>query len=101
MAGLFSVFASTVLLSFAVSLMVAGFFGAYYGKGRSRAVGFLVALLAMLLLGLSCALTWPILPGFDPVFSPDVVGQSLVAVVAALIGAIVAGFFFVFAVTKE
>ena len=101
MAGLFSVFASTVMLSFAVSLAVAGFFGAYYGKGRSRAVGFLIALLALLLLGLSCALTWPIIPGLAPVFSPDVVGQSLVAVVAALIGAIVAGFFFVFTVTKE
>ena len=96
-----SVFLSTVLLSFAVSLAVAGFFGAYYGKGRSRAVGFLLAMLALLLLGFSLALTWPIIPGLAPVFNPDVVGQSLVAVVAALIGAIVAGFAFVIAVTKE
>ena len=96
-----SVFLSTVLLSFAVSLAVAGFFGAYYGKGRSRAVGFLVAMLALLLLGLSCALTWQIVPGLAPIFNPDVVAQSLVAVVAALIGAIVAGFAFVLAVTKD
>lgn len=101
MAALGSVFLSTVLLSFAVSLAVAGLFGAYYGTGRSRAVGFLLALFALLLLGLSLALTWSIVPGLVPIFSPDVVAQSLVAVVAALIGAIVAGLFFVVAVTKE
>ena len=101
MAGLVSIFASTVLLSFGVSLAVAGLFGAYYGKGRSRAVGFLLALTALLLLGLSVALTWPIVPGLAPAFDPDVVGQSLVAVVAALIGAVIAGLFFVIAVTKD
>lgn len=101
MAALGSVFLSTVLLSFAVSLAVAGFFGAYYGKGRSRAVGFLLALVALLLLGLSLALTWPIVPGLVPIFNPDTVLQSLVAVVAALIGAIVAGLAFVVAVTKD
>lgn len=101
MAALGSVFLSTVLLSFAVSLEVAGFFGAYYGKGRSRAVGFLLALIALLLLGLSLALTWPIVPGLAPIFNPDTVLQSLVAVVAALIGAIVAGLAFVVAVTKD
>lgn len=96
-----SVFVSTLLLSFAVSLAVAGLFGAYYGKGRSRAVGFLVAMLAMLLLGLSSALTWHIVPGLVPVFNPDVVGQSLVAVVAALIGAVAAGLAFVASVMKS
>lgn len=101
MAALGSVFLSTVLLSFAVSLAVAGFFGAYYGKGRSRAVGFLLALFALLLHGLSLALTWPIVPGLTPIFNPDTVLQSLVAVVAALIGAIVAGLAFVVAVTKD
>lgn len=101
MAGLASVFGSTVLLSFGVSLAVAGLFGAYYGKGRSRAVGFLLALVALLLLGLSVALTWPVIPGLVPVFDPDVVGQSLVAVVAALIGAVVAGLFFVASMTRS
>lgn len=101
MAALASVFLSTVLLSFAVSLAVAGFFGAYYGKGRSRAVGFLLALVAFLLLGFSLALTWPIVPGLVPIFNPDTVLQSLVAVVAALTGAIVAGLGFIFAITKE
>ena len=96
-----SIFLSTVLLGFAVTLAVAGLFGAYYGKGKSRSIGFLVALVALLLLGLFAALTWPLLPGIDPIFSPSVVLQSMVAVVAALIGALVAVLLFVATVTKS
>lgn len=101
MAALSSVFVSSVLLSFGVSLAVAGFFGAYFGKGRSRAVGFLLAIVALLLLALFCALTWPLIPGLSPVFNPDTIAQGLVAVVAALIGAVVAGLFFVASVMKS
>lgn len=101
MAALGSIFVSTVLLSFGVSLAVAGFFGAYFGKGRSRAIGFLLAIVALLLLGLFCALTWPVVPGLSPIFNPDVVGSSLVAVFAALIGAVAAGLFFVASVMKS
>jgi hypothetical protein len=99
--GLGSIFVSTVLAGFAVTLAVAGAFGAYYGKGKSRSLGFLVALVALLLLGLFAALTWPLLPGVAPVFSPNVVLQSMVAVVAALIGALVAVLLFVATVTKS
>lgn len=100
-ADLVSIFGSTVLLGFAVTLAVAGLFGAYYGKGKSRSVGFLVALVALLLLGLFASLTWPLLPGVAPIFSPNVVLQSMVAVVAALIGALVAVLLFVATVTKS
>lgn len=98
---LVSIFGSTVLLGFAVTLAVAGLFGAYYGKGKSRSLGFVVALVALLLLGLFAALTWPLLPAVVPVFSPNVVLQSMVAVVAALIGALVAVLLFVTTVTKS
>lgn len=101
MAALSSVFLSSVFLSFGVTLAVAGLFGAYFGKGRSRAVGFLLAILAVILLGLFCALTWDVVPGLAPVFNPDVVAQGLVAVMAALIGAVLAGFFFVASVMKS
>jgi membrane associated rhomboid family serine protease len=101
MAPLSSIFLSSVFLSFGVTLAVAGLFGAYFGKGRSRAVGFLLAILALILLGLFCALTWDVVPGLDPVFSPDIVAEGLVAVFAALLGAVVAGFFFVAAVMKS
>src|ERR1041385_3458322 len=101
MSPLGSIFVSTALLSFAVTLAVAGFFGAYFGKGRSRAVGFLLALLALLLLGLALAPTRPLVPGPAPISAPDVVVSSFVAVAAALIGAVGAGLLFVAAVTKS
>lgn len=96
-----SIFVSTVLLSFAVSLLVAGAFGAYYGKGRSRSIGFLVFLVAVLLLGLFAALTWDLLPGFVPVFEPSIVLHSMVAVVAALFGALLAAVAFVASVMRS
>jgi hypothetical protein len=96
-----SIFVSTVLLSFAVTLAVAGAFGAYYGKGRSRSIGFLVFLVAVLLLGLFAAMTWDLLPGLMPIFAPTVVAQSLVAVVAALIGALLAVLAFIASVMRS
>jgi hypothetical protein len=36
------------------------------------------------------ALTWQLVPGLEPVFDPNLVSQSLVAVGAATVGAIVA-----------
>jgi hypothetical protein len=101
MAALGSIFLSTLLLGFGVTLAIAGAFGAYYGKGKSRSVGFLVALVALLLVGLFAALTWPLVPSIVPVFDPTVVLQSLVAVVAALVGALVAGLLFVAIVTRS
>ncbi|MHB8633744.1 MAG: hypothetical protein ACYDBQ_07250 [Thermoplasmatota archaeon] len=81
-----SIFFSTVLLSFALVLFLAGLFGAFYGQGRSRALGFLLCLFALLLGGLFTALTWSIVPGVVPVFDPDTVGRAWVAVIAGVIG---------------
>lgn len=101
MASLPAVFASTLLLSFGISLFLAGLFGAYFGKGRSRSVGFVLALVAVLLLGLFAALTWPLVPGLDPVFSATAVGQALIAVVAATTGTFLAVGAFILVVMKS
>ncbi len=90
-----SIFLSTILLSFSVSLLVMGLFGAYFGKGRSRSIGFVLSLAAIMCLGLFAALTFDLVPSVSPVFDPVIVGQSLLAVVAALVGALLAGLFFV------
>lgn len=95
------VFLSTVLLSFAFSLAVAGLLGAYFGRGRSRSVGFVLTLVAVLLVGLFAALTWDLVPGLAPRFDPHVVGQSVIAVVAALIGTVLAAILFVTSVTRS
>jgi uncharacterized membrane protein len=90
LAVLATVFLSTLLLSFAFALLVAGMFGSYFGQGRSRAVGFVLSLVALLLLGLFAALTWEVVPGLQPIFNATAVGQALVAVVAATLGTLVA-----------
>ncbi len=95
-----TVFLSTLLLSFAFTLCVAGLFGAYFGEGRSRSTGYLLALFSILLIGLFAALTWPIIPGVEPVFNADAVAQSLVAVLAASVGSLLAIGGFVAAVMR-
>jgi hypothetical protein len=96
-----AVFFSTLLLSFAIGLFLAGLFGAYFGQGRSRSVGFVLTLVAMLLAGLFAALTWPIIPGLAPIFNAQAVGQALTAVVAAMLGSIVAVAVFVLVMMKS
>lgn len=95
-----SIFLGTLALSFSVTLLVAGGFGAYYGQGRSRAVGFSFVILAVLALALVAALTFPILPGLKPVFDPLTMGRSAAAVLAGILGAVIATGTVVYAVTR-
>jgi hypothetical protein len=95
------VFLSTLLLSFAATLLVAGLFGAYYGKGRSRSLGFALALVALMLAGLFAALTWPLVGGLEPVFDPVAVQQSVIAVGAAMLGSAIAIAAFVMLVMRS
>lgn len=96
-----SIFASTLLLSFAFALFLAGAFGAFYGQGRSRATGFLLSLVAVLLMGLCAALTWEIVPGIQPRFDPDTVGRATVAVLAGTLGTAMAVGLFVTLVMRR
>lgn len=90
MAGLGSVFLANMLLSFGLTMFLAGLFGAYFGQGKSRSVGFVLSLVALLLLALFAALTWELVPGLAPVFATETIVLSIVAVTAALLGTIVA-----------
>jgi len=96
-----TVFLSTLLLSFGLSLVIAGLFGAYFGQGRSRSIGFVLILVAVLMIGLFVALTWPIVPGVEPVFQGRIVLQSIVAVLGATAGSLVAVLAFVVAVMRS
>jgi hypothetical protein len=91
-----SIFVGTLILSFGATLLLAGLFGAYYGKGKSRALGFGLAIIALVCLGVFFALTFHIIPGLQPVFEPYAVGRSLAAVAAATVGfAVAVGVFFI------
>jgi hypothetical protein len=96
-----SIFVSTLLLSFAVTLLLAGLFGAYFGKGRSRSLGVALSLVAVLLIALFCALTWNLVSGVTPVFDPYTVAKSMAAVAAATLGFFVAAGLFVVAVMRS
>lgn len=96
-----SIFLSTLLLGFGITLFVAGLFGSYFGQGRSRGVGFALSLVAILILGLFAALTWPLVPGIETRFSPQVIASSLVAVLAATLGSLVAAGTFVLSVMRS
>ena len=96
-----SVFLSTLLLSFALTLAVTGVLGAYFGKGKSRSMGWVLCLIAVLLVGLFVALTWQVVPDVAPVFNPGIVAQSMVAVVAATAGSILAFILFIAAVKRS
>ena len=99
--SLWSTFFSTGLLGFAFALLAGGLFGAYYGKGRSRSIGFLLAITALLVAGLFSALTWDLVPGIDPIFNPSQVLEATVAAIAAAVGAVLAVLLFVSAVTRS
>jgi hypothetical protein len=96
-----TVFFANLLLSFGVILFLAGLFGAYFGQGKSRSVGFVLSLVALLLLGLFAALTWELIPGLEPVFDTDTIVQSAVAVSGALLGTVVAVASFVAVVMRS
>lgn len=98
--GLGTIFLSTLLLSFGFTLLVAGAFGAKFGQGRSRALGVTLSLVALLIVGIFMALTWQLVPGVEPVFDAVLVSQSLLAVLAATVGALVAVGTFVASVMK-
>jgi len=96
-----TIFLATILLAFALTLLVSGLLGAYFGKGKSRSVGFVLAIVALLLGGLFAALTWPLVPGLEPRFDPDLVGQGLLAVVAATAGSLLAIGLFIASVMRS
>ena len=96
-----SIFLSTLLLGFGFTLFVAGLFGSYFGEGRSRGVGFLLSLVAILILGLFAALTWPLVPGVDPRFDAQIIASSIVAVLAATLGSLFAVGTFVASVMRS
>ena len=95
-------FLTVVVFVFALVMLLAGVFTAYFGSGKSRVVG--VALLAV---GLIVGLVWAYLVGysdiarFADVAAWDAVYEAAVNIIAAAIGALVAVGIFLVAVMKS
>jgi len=91
-------FISIMVLVFALFMVLAGVFTAYFGSGKSRTVGF-----ALLGVGLISGIIWILLAGFGGTIDValwDVVWNAFLNILAALIGALIAVGIFLIAIMK-
>ncbi|MFA5451944.1 MAG: hypothetical protein WC248_00005 [Candidatus Methanomethylophilaceae archaeon] len=95
-------FLTVIVFVFALVMVLAGIFTAYFGSGRSRTIG-----VVLFVVGLIVGLLWAYLVGysniaiFSDVHAWDVVYDAFVYIIAALIGALVAVGIFLVAVMKS
>ena len=95
-------FITIAVLAFALIMVLAGIFTAYFGTGKSRTVGFVLALI-----GLSVGVVWVYLTGFSDIapfcdgYTWDAVREAIINLVGILVGALVAVGIFLYAVMKS
>ncbi|MGI5965151.1 MAG: hypothetical protein ACOX8L_04805 [Candidatus Methanomethylophilaceae archaeon] len=95
-------FLTIVVFVFALVLLVAGIFSAYFGSGKSRVAGVI-----MLLAGLIAGFVWAYLVGysdialFADVAAWDVMYNTIISMIGVLIGALVAIGIFLVVVLKS
>ncbi|MCK4415713.1 MAG: hypothetical protein KAU84_01025 [Thermoplasmatales archaeon] len=94
-------FLSMLMLVFAIASIIAGIFTAYFGSGKSRAVG-----AVLIIIGLIVGVLFLWFAGFlgfmgtAPLEFKGVVVDGIVAVVGAVIGALIALGIFLLAIMK-
>lgn len=95
-------FLTLVVFAFALVMLVAGIFSAFFGSGKSKAAGG-----AMAIIGLIVGIIWAYLVGFSDiepfcsVATWDVVYNAVIALIGILIGALVAVGIFLVVVLKS
>ena len=104
--SLLNIFLFTLLLSFAVFSLIAGIFTAYFGAGKSRAIGG-----ALLVLGLIVILIWVYFGILQDYPDDSILGivrweaaktlQAFITVLGAIIGGVIAIVLFLVAIMKS
>ncbi|HKM09177.1 MAG TPA: hypothetical protein VJX93_01630 [Candidatus Methanomethylophilaceae archaeon] len=95
-------FLTILIFVFAIVLMIAGVFSAYFGSGKSRTYGII-----MLIVGLVVLVVWAYLVGwsdialFNEVQTLDIMIDALISFLAILLGALVAVGIFLVTVLKS
>ncbi len=95
-------FLTLVVFAFALVMLVAGLFSAYFGSGKSRVAG-----IAMALIGLILGIVWAYLVGdsgispFTEVDAWDVVYNAIIDLLGIVIGALIAVGIFLVVVLKS
>lgn len=91
-------FVTILLMVFALMMVVAGIFTAYFGSGKSRAIG-----IGLLLVGLIVGILWSFLAGFSDIIDVNlgsVVWDAFLNILAGLIGVLAAVGVFLLAIMK-
>ncbi len=93
-------FLTVLILVFALFMLLAGIFTAYFGSGKSRLIG-----VALLVIGLVVGIVW-ILMGFDDVDMIDVdlstvIWDAFLNILAGVLGALAAIGVFLVAIMKS
>ena len=93
-------FLTVLILVFALFMLLAGIFTAYFGSGKSRMIG-----VALLVIGLVVGIMWVVM-GMDSVDMinvdlSSVIWNAFVYIIAAVIGALIAIGVFLLAIMKS
>jgi len=91
-------FVTILLMVFALMMVIAGIFTAYFGSGKSRAIG-----VALLLIGLIIGIVWTVMAGMTDIINiklGDVVWDAFLNILAGLIGILAAIGVFLLAIMK-
>lgn len=97
------VFWSILIFSFGLFTLLAGLFTAYFGAGKSRAIGFVLSIVGVLAILVFASLTWDVAGDLiTPLFaaSRQAILWSLMGVVASAVGAIAALVVFLVSIMK-
>jgi hypothetical protein len=94
------VFAAVLIFSLGLFTSLAGLFTAYFGAGKSRAIGFSLIVFGIIALAAFAVLTWDVIGAIDPPFPSDEVITGLVAVFAAFVGSIAALIIFLVSIMR-
>lgn len=100
MAELLNTFFAILIFAFGLFTLMAGLFTAYFGAGKSRAIGITLTVIGVIGLVLFGALTWPIVSLIAPIFSPGDVIFGLAGVLGAAVGAVIALIVFLVSIMK-
>jgi len=93
-------FLTVLIMVFALFMLLAGIFTAYFGSGKSRMIG-----VALLVIGLVVGMLWVVM-GMDSVDMinvdlSSVIWNAFVYIIAAVIGALIAIGVFLLAIMKS
>jgi hypothetical protein len=93
------VFLTVLILVFALFMLLAGIFTAYFGSGKSRMIG-----VALLVVGLLVGLIWVFLSGFSDIIDvelSDAIWDAFLYILSGLFGALAAIGVFLVAIMKS